>query len=88
MQLDMTMANNLTLFKSALANALVGARGVAGIRVESIEQIIANLRRKMDLEGALVPSVPQLKNPINREFGERGRARIGGRYRWKQSRTH
>ena len=40
MQLDMTMANNLTLFKSALANALVGARGVAGIKVEAIEQII------------------------------------------------
>ena len=58
MQLDMTMANNLILFKSALANALIGARGVAGIKVEAIEQIITNLRRKMDLEGELVPSVP------------------------------
>ena len=68
MQLDMTMANNLTLFKSALANALVGARGVAGIKVEAIEQIITNLRRKVDLEGELVPSGPQPKNPIDREL--------------------
>ena len=68
MQLDMTMANNLTLFKSALANALVGARGVAGKKVKAIEQIITNLRRKVDLEGELVPSVPQPKNPIDREL--------------------
>ncbi|MAH85322.1 MAG: hypothetical protein CBB68_13940 [Rhodospirillaceae bacterium TMED8] len=60
----MSLGNSITTFKNALADALVGARGAPGIKVEAVDQITSNLRRVTDGGSELVCGDSQFPSSV------------------------